>query len=271
MVSIQLAVLDMAGTTVRDDGLVERAFDAALRESGVGAGAREAAQRHVRETMGQSKIEVFRALFPGDEERAQRGNAAFERHCEELAHECEPVPGAERVVRTLRESGVRTCLTTGFSRSTRQRLLDRLGWADLADLALSPEDAGRGRPHPDMVLTAVLRLRIDDVRSVAVVGDTGSDVLAGLRSGASVVAGVLTGAHDRATLEDHGATHVLPSVADLPDIVARDAFGAGAGAVPRGTAPAFQSDVDISVRSARCGERIAGMSASAVPRRARIW
>ena len=46
-----------------------------------------------------------------------------------------------------------------------------------------------------MILTAVLRLRIDDVAEVAVVGDTSSDLLAGTRSGASMVVGVLSGAH----------------------------------------------------------------------------
>lgn len=219
--SVELVVLDMAGTTVRDDGLVERAFDDALREVEVADEEWETAQRHVRETMGQSKIEVFRALFPGDENRAQRGNASFERRYDELAQRCEPVPGAEQTIRALRESGIRACLTTGFSRSTRQRLLDRLGWTDLADLVLCPEEAGRGRPHPDMILTAVMRLQISDVRSVAVVGDTGYDMIAGRRSGASVVAGVLSGAHDRATLEGHGATHVLPSVAGLLDVLRR--------------------------------------------------
>lgn len=219
---IELVVLDMAGTTVRDEGVVEHAFDAALREVGVRSGTVEHdhAKRHVRETMGQSKIEVFRALFPNEEERAQRGNAAFEGSYEALAvQQCEPVPGAEKVVRTLREVGVRTCLSTGFSKPTLERLLDRLRWADLADLVLCPQDAGRGRPYTDMILTAALRLGVSDVRAIAVAGDTGYDMLAGFRSGASVVAGVLTGAHDEETLLAHGATCVLDSVADLPDLL----------------------------------------------------
>ena len=49
-----------------------------------------------------------------------------------------------------------------------------------------------------MILTAILRLEIDDVREVVVAGDTTADLVAGSRAGASIVAGVLTGAHGRA-------------------------------------------------------------------------
>ena len=218
----ELVVLDVAGTTVRDDGLVARAFDEALAEVGIGGGTAEhaSAHRYVQDTMGKSKIEVFRALLPGEEGRAQQANLAFERRYDALAaRRCEPVLGAEEMVRSLRDSGVRTCLCTGFSTATRERLLDRLGWTDLVDLVLSPAEAGRGRPHPDMVLTAVLRLGIGDVRAVAVVGDTSYDMLAGRRAGASAVVGVRTGAHDAGSLVSGGATDVVDSVADLPGLL----------------------------------------------------
>ena len=70
-----------------------------------------------------------------------------------------------------------------------------------------------------MILTAVLRLRIDDVAEVAVVGDTTSDLLAGSRSGASSVIGVLSGAHSREELSRAPHTHLIPSVADLPGLL----------------------------------------------------
>jgi phosphoglycolate phosphatase-like HAD superfamily hydrolase len=43
----------------------------------------------------------------------------------------------------------------------------------------------------------------------------------GHRAGASIVAGVLTGAHDRTQLEAAGATDVLASISDLPDLILR--------------------------------------------------
>lgn len=72
-----------------------------------------------------------------------------------------------------------------------------------------------------MVLAAFLRTgAVDGVQQIAVVGDTSYDMLSGVRSGAGIVAGVLTGAHDTEQLKTHGATHVLGSVAELPELLA---------------------------------------------------
>jgi len=222
-IPIQLAVLDMAGTTVADDGLVEEAFTVAIREQGVEPGSAGYADMlgYVRRTMGESKISVFRHLCDGDEQRARAANAAFERAYADLvdAGRCQPIDGAARTIAALRSGGVKVALTTGFARSTQDRILDSLGWRDIADLTLCPAEAGRGRPYPDLVLTAVLRLGVDDVRAVATAGDTTYDVLCGLRAGSRIVAGVLTGAHDRDALAGAGATHVLPSVNELPAVI----------------------------------------------------
>ncbi|MGW6025770.1 phosphonatase-like hydrolase [Streptomyces sp. NPDC055099] len=222
---IGLVVLDMAGTTVADGGLVEEAFSAAALELGVEPGSADHAEKldYVRATMGESKISVFRHLF-GDEALAQQGNAAFEKAYGELVDggRIAPIPGAREAVQELKSAGYTVVLTTGFARVTQDAILDALGWRDLVELTLCPADAGgRGRPYPDMVLGAFLRTgAVDDVRQIAVVGDTAYDMLSGVRSGASVVAGVLTGAHDDATLRAAGATHVLGSVAELPAALA---------------------------------------------------
>ncbi|WP_431031924.1 phosphonatase-like hydrolase [Streptomyces sp. P6-2-1] len=220
-----LVVLDMAGTTVRDGGLVESAFTAAAEQLGVTPGSPEHAAQlaHVRATMGESKISVFRHLY-GDEERARRANTAFEEAYARLVGDgaVGEVPGARRTVEELRAQGRTVVLTTGFARPTQDLLLDALGWRDLADLTLCPAEAGgRGRPYPDLVLAALLRTHAADaVARVAVAGDTAYDMRGGVRAGAGVVAGVRTGAHDEETLRAAGATAVLGSVVELPGLLA---------------------------------------------------
>ncbi|HLN06532.1 MAG TPA: phosphonatase-like hydrolase [Acidimicrobiales bacterium] len=221
-VRIRLAALDMAGTTVVDDGIVERAFlEAIAAVDPAGSIERSEVLQFVRRTMGQAKIAVFTELLGGDRALAARANLAFERAYGEAVDrgEIRPIPGAPGAIQALREGGVRVCLTTGFAPPTRERIIAALGWSHTVDLALSPGDAGRGRPWPDMILTAVLRLEIDDVREVAVAGDTVSDLVAGWRAGAGIVAGVLTGAHGRAELEAAPHTHLLESVTELPGLV----------------------------------------------------
>ena len=216
-----LACLDMAGTTVRDDGAVEAAFATALRVVGIEPGSQrdDEAQAFVRETMGWSKADVFARLL-GPEE-AGEATAAFAGAYEAIvaAGEVRDMPGARQVLRDLRAQGVQVCLTTGFAPSTRDALLKALGWGPEVDLALSPADVGRGRPAPDMILGAMARLGIDDPGAVAVVGDTVSDLQAGHAAGARAVIGVLSGAHDEATLATASPTAIIPDVTYLPGLL----------------------------------------------------
>ena len=219
-----LAVLDMAGTTVRDDGAVDEAFTTALSSVGIGVDDPRfaSAQTYVRDTMGQSKADVFAALLePADAARAtdefaravraHRGRGPRGAHC-----------GCDRRVRRVAHARACRCaLTTGFAPSTRDALLAALGWEALVDLALSPADAGRGRPAPDMILAAMERLGVPDAGAVAVVGDTTSDLEAGTNAGARAVIGVLSGAHDRKTLSAAPHTDLIDDVTGLIGVLSR--------------------------------------------------
>jgi phosphoglycolate phosphatase-like HAD superfamily hydrolase len=128
---ITVACLDMAGTTVADDGSVIAAFSAAVGQFGLprATPGYDQALAYVRQTMGQSKIEVFRHIL-GAEETAQQANAAFEEHYAQSvrAGQVAPLPGAAETLAALRAAGIRVCLATGFSPATRDALLDALGW-----------------------------------------------------------------------------------------------------------------------------------------------
>ena len=171
----------------------------------------------VRETMGMSTIVVFRNLFAGDE-AAARVRTSGSGSLREALGSVAPIAGARDTILGLRRSGVRVCLTTGFSAVLRDAVLEALGWQ------------GSRRPHAHTggscrrsgsaasgtsILTAALRLGVDDVRHIAVVGATTNDLVAGWRSGASLVAGVLTGAHTRTTLEAAPHTHLCDSIVEV--------------------------------------------------------
>lgn len=216
-----LVCLDMAGTTVKDDGVVDDAFAIALKAVGVDLDSPrlEAAREYVLQTMGQSKADVFAALLGPDD--AERATHEFANAYEAMVHHgrVRAMPGAEQLFDDLQAADVAICLTTGFAPSTRDALIDRLDWADRIDLALSPADVGRGRPEPDLVFGAMERLGVDDPNQVAVVGDTVSDLETGERAGAGAVIGVLSGAHDRATLETGPHTAIIKDVSELIEVL----------------------------------------------------
>ena len=214
MNDVELICFDMAGTTVLDNGLVLEAFRRTIEDLEVSPDESRSAEAYVVETMGQSKIAVFTALFG---ERASIANEAFERHFVESAQELgvSEIPGARSTVETLRDVGLQVALTTGFSPTTREALVDVLGWGDLFELRVSPAEAGRGRPAPDMLWWCALKSQITAASSLMVVGDTASDMVAGLRAGAGYCVGVLSGNDDRERLIANGADDVIDSVVDL--------------------------------------------------------
>ena len=98
---ITLACLGLAGTTITDNGVVEAAFHEALGE------ATNNDLACFRETMGMSKLVVFRNLFHGDETAARAANQRFEQAYARSLGSVAPIPGARDTIVALRRAGVR--------------------------------------------------------------------------------------------------------------------------------------------------------------------
>jgi phosphonatase-like hydrolase len=220
--NVEMVAFDVAGTVLNDDGLVIAAFKNAFEATQPDLWPTHGEQwtQYAIDTMGQSKIHVFIELL-GDAEKAHTANVAFEEsYVSEIAEVgAVPIAGAEDLFKYLRAKGVAIALTTGFSRSTLDTLLIELGWKDLIDISVTPGEAGRGRPHPDMLQKAATTLGITNTASVIVVGDTAADMQAAVSFGAGQAIGVLSGAHDEHRLHDAGATSVINSVADLKSLI----------------------------------------------------
>jgi phosphonatase-like hydrolase len=237
---VTMVCADLFGSAVADGGMVERAFAEAIGTQGIVTGtaayARCMVQAH--QGLGEADLGIFRRMFPGNEAQAQVTKLAFERSFGAAIDRTglSAVSGAEAAIEKLTAEGVRVCLISGTSRGLLGRILDTLGWWDRVDLVLCPDDVERGCPWPDLVLSAVLRLGIADVREVAVVGGTESAILCGRRAGARIVAGVASGPHSSQKLRRAGATHMIASIADLPDLVTPVA-SAGTSGGPHGTQP----------------------------------
>lgn len=220
---VTLLCCGLLGVAADDGGILERAFAEAFATQGIvpGTAAYARSMVHVHQTRGQPAVDVFRALFPAAPGRAEAATLAFDRSYRLSVDRSglAPMPGASEALEQIRDAGTRICLITGLSRSLLGLVLDTLGWWRRIDLVLCPEDAPRGYPWPDPVLTAMLRLGVTDVRETAYAGGTESGVLCGRRAGASVVAGILTGGHTRDRLNRAGATHLLGSIAELPEVL----------------------------------------------------
>jgi len=221
--SATLVCCGLIGTTVADTGLVERAFTESIATQGIvpGTGAYARCMAFVYRSRGQFTGEVMRALFPDNLARAQAAQLAFDRSFSSAVDRMgvSAVPGAPEALASLSESGVRVCVMTELSSRLLDLVLDAAGWWGHLDLKLSSGDVPRGCPAPDQVLCAMLRLGVTDVRETVVADGTGPGVLAGVRAGAGMPVGVLTGPHSRDRLSRAGATHLVGSISALPGLV----------------------------------------------------
>ena len=213
---IRLVIFDLAGTTVEDDGQVPRAFEAALTERGIAV-----TPDAIHRVRGSSKREAIRQFFPAAPDRDRQAEETYRSFHDHLARlyrteGIRSVDGARQVFDWLRERRVQLALNTGFDRDITRLLLDTLGWNDLTDVVVCGDDVAAGRPAPDMIRRAMTLSGLESAQHLANVGDTILDLEAGNRAGAGWNIGVLTGAHDRASLERAPHTHLLDSVRDLP-------------------------------------------------------
>ena len=222
--AVSLVCCDVVGAAAVDGSVLERAFAEAIATQGVVTGTAAYVRSMVQfdRTRGWSPAEVMQTLFPEDEIRAQAASLAFERSFQAAIDRfgALPLPGANDALAKLAAAGVKVCLMSGLSRPALSVIMERLAWWQRGDLILCADDVARCFPWPDLVLNAVLRLGIADVRDVAVVTSSEAGVLSGRRAGARIVVGVLSGVHDGSRLRRAGATHLLADLSELPDLVA---------------------------------------------------
>jgi phosphonatase-like hydrolase len=122
-------------------------------------------------------------------------------------------------MRWLRDQGVRVALNTRFDRVTTTVLIRALGWTTMVDAVVCGDDVAQGRPSAALILKCMETAAVHDPSRVANVGDTVLDLRAGHHAGVQCNVGVLSGAHNRQTLEVEPHTHLIASVADLPSIL----------------------------------------------------
>ncbi|WP_138482863.1 HAD-IA family hydrolase [Dyadobacter bucti] len=223
--SIELVVFDMAGTTVRDKNFVGLAFQEAMKTAGY-----EIAIEDVNPLMGYEKpvaIKMMLDIFEADKDKITEelidrihtefveGMIAFYNTTQDIA----PLPNVEETFSTLRESGIRIALNTGFSRDIAEVILRRLNWEDKIDILVASDEVADGRPYPDMIKKIMGALGIDSAEKVAKVGDTEVDINEGFNAGCKYVIGVTTGAFTREELLPYNPTHIIDDIADVVRII----------------------------------------------------
>jgi phosphonatase-like hydrolase len=214
---VRLFVFDIAGTTVRDDNIVHRAF--MMTASGADLRADD---DWIKARMGWNKVQVFRELLTLNGRPTGDATLLAERFTRAIMDEMDtrpPVPlaGAQESLHAFRENGVKVAFNTGYSAALAHEIISRVGWAP--DAIIGSDKVERGRPAPDMIRLAMTRTGVADPSHVGVAGDTPSDLRAGDAAGCRFVVGVGHGTHTLDELRPHPHSHLLPDLTTLPEVL----------------------------------------------------
>ena len=232
-----MVMCDLSGTTVQDDTGVRDCLYKAAVEFGL-----DTTPDEILLHMGTNKIHLYQFLIAResgkeidirDFEKAKdpntydRAKEVFDRYqdimIEHYRNNVQEVPGASDVFRWCHERGIKVATDTGFHYPVVEAIMDGLGWLrdGLVDASVDVESVpGQiGRPAPFMIFHAMVQLNIQSVHEVIKVGDTPADMLEGRNAGCRGVVGVLSGPRPVTAWGKYWHTHVIPSVADLPDLI----------------------------------------------------
>ena len=223
---LELIVFDMAGTTVHDESDVAKCLQLAFKEENI-----EITLKSALEVMGIPKpVAIGQLLTDYVNEPSIINDRLIDKlhlsfvnkmvnHYLTSDHVRERTSVSE-LFKYLREKKIKIAIDTGFDRQITDVILKRLDWIknNLIDVSVTSDEVEYGRPYPDMIFKAMQLTGVEDVKNVAKVGDTASDMQQGMAAKCGWVIGVTTGAYSKEDLEKFPHTHLVERVSEIKNI-----------------------------------------------------
>jgi phosphonoacetaldehyde hydrolase len=212
--TVELAVLDMAGTTVEDriDGvpLVLKSYSDAFNHFGINV-----PMEVLNEQRGRDKYTVISELG-GDQ--ADEIYAHFHKNLLENINKINEIHGTSKTLKKLKDNGINIVSSTGFPIDVARSIVSHLEWLekDLIDDWICSEMVGESRPNPAMITWSMKQFNILDPSKVIKVDDTAKGIEEGLNAKVHTIA-VLTGTQSIQRLSDANPNTIIKSIDDLPD------------------------------------------------------
>jgi HAD superfamily hydrolase (TIGR01509 family) len=165
--ALQAVLFDWDGTLVNTAEASYRCYEKLFGSYGI-AFDRDAFRR----TYSPNWHLTYSALGLAEERWAEADSAWLGHYCEE---EVVLIEGAREALLRVRAAGLRAGLVTSGDRVRVSRELAALGVADLFEALVCAEDTVMRKPHPEPLLLALERMRLDPSEAVYV-GDSPEDV-----------------------------------------------------------------------------------------------
>ena len=222
-----MLVLDMAGTTVKENNLVYKTVQQAIQNEGYEVSLNQVLEYGAGKEKYTAIIDVLEACtsIPSDN-LPYIASKAFEHFNSALfdAYNENTIgiyDGIEEFFSLIRNEGIKIVLNTGYNHIIANKILSILGWevGKQIDSLITDDDVENGRPYPDMIRLAMQRFEITDSLKVLKAGDSVIDIIEGKNAGCGLTIGVLSGAQTKEQLELAHPDYILKTVTEIKDLL----------------------------------------------------
>lgn len=212
-----LLIFDWDGTLMDSAGEIVSAMQKAIQETGLP----ERSPDQLRDLIGLGLNEAVGRLFPELEPQRVRGwLSSYRRRYASPSSRALLFESVRETLKQLAGEGYELAVATGKSRRGLDRALVQTDTTRFFSCTRCADEA-TSKPAPDMVDDILLRMATPPEQAL-VIGDTEYDMAMAQRAGVDGL-GVRCGVHQPQRLKTAGACAVLPTVADLPQWLARTA------------------------------------------------
>lgn len=183
-VKIKAVVFDLDGLMFNTEDVFHLTGTELLRRRG-----KQATPAVFHAMMGRRAVDAFQAMIDlmelteTIEELQAESSEIFD---ELLDHHLAPMPGLFELLALIDERGLPKGVATSSDRAYLTRILGRFGLLERFDPTLTAEDVSRGKPHPEIYLTAAARIGVAP-HEMLVLEDSENGTRAAAAAGAHII------------------------------------------------------------------------------------
>lgn len=220
MMKFQAVLFDFIGTTVRenDPNIIMNCFEKAFLDNQIGFD-----RDLIRANRGRDKLEMIDLVIRKESlppDFTTKVYNSFKVNFASNINNFSPNAGTHEMVTFLRYHKIKIGLGTGLPRDLFEKVVEYLNWSsDTFDYIGIGNEAGKPRPHPDMIYDMMKKLSLSNKAGFLKVGDTVADVEEGKNAGV-MTAALLAGTQSREDLKKANPDFILEALMDLKKVIA---------------------------------------------------